>query len=113
MAGCVVDSLEAAQDLLRAEVAMSKMDVPKPPLDGVAISDRLGDINSKLRVIAMAVTGVAAENHDEDVYAISNMIFEVCKEIGDIATESHPRMSEKKMAELKSLCASSESKYAF
>jgi hypothetical protein len=50
------------------------MDLPKPPYDTVVITDRLENINSKLRVVAMAVKGVAADKHDEDAYAISNMM---------------------------------------
>ena len=80
---------------------MSKMDLPRPLYDTAVISDRLEDIKSKLRVVAMAVQGVAAEKHDEDAYAISNMILDVCGEIDSIAAEIHPPMGEDKMAELR------------
>jgi hypothetical protein len=80
---------------------MSKMDLPRPPYDAVVVSDRLENINSKLRVVAMAVKGVAAEKHDEDAYAISNMILDLCGEIDIIAAEIHPPMGGDEMTALR------------
>lgn len=53
-------------------------------LSEVAAHERLEQLDMKLRVLAMAVKGIAKESDDEDAYAISNMIMDICQQIQSI-----------------------------
>jgi len=56
-------------------------------LETMNASERLGHIDIILRVVAMAVKGVARENHEEDAYAISNMVMDICDECKNIRSQ--------------------------
>lgn len=56
--------------------------------------ERLEQLDIKLRVLAMAVKGVAKDSSDEDAYAISNMIMDICEQIQPIKEQMNSFRSE-------------------
>jgi hypothetical protein len=62
------------------------LNTPKA-LETMNVSERLGHLDIILRVVAMAVKGVARENHEQDAYAISNLVMDICDECKNIKTQ--------------------------
>lgn len=63
------------------------MHAPRPCLDRVLISDRLSVLSMSLRVLAMAVKGLARDMVDDDCRAISDLMIDACEELESIASD--------------------------